>query len=203
VALDVRARIIHTSAVLQKLHDEVPKEGFTLGWLLGRLRTRSFGVIMLLLALIAIAPGASIIAGLLLMIPALQMIAGKPAPIFPRRIAAHALPARHFAVMVQRAVPILKYLEKIIHPRWHTPLEATKRVVGVVVLILSATLVFSPIPLSNVLPALVIMLISLAFLEQDGLVLLIALMAAVIVLLGAFATVWETIRGARWLSGAW
>jgi hypothetical protein len=158
---------------------------------------------MLLLALIAIAPGASIIAGLLLMIPALQMIAGKPAPIFPRRIAAHALPARHFAVMVQRAVPILKYLEKIIHPRWHTPLEATKRVVGVVVLILSATLVFSPIPLSNVLPALVIMLISLAYLEQDGLVLLIALMAAVIVLLGAFATVWETIRGARWLSGVW
>jgi len=66
-------------------------------------------------------------------------------------------------------------------PRWHTPLQATKRLVGAVVVILSATLVFSPIPLSNVLPALVIVLISLAYLEEDGLLLLIALLAALIV----------------------
>jgi hypothetical protein len=56
------------------------------GWLMHSLRKRSFGIIMLLLALVAIAPGLSIVAGLLLMIPAFQMIAGKPAPVFPRRI---------------------------------------------------------------------------------------------------------------------
>jgi hypothetical protein len=189
--------------VLQKLHDEMPADHFTLSWLMGSLRTRSFGIIMLLLALVAIAPGVSIVAGLLLVIPAFQMIAGKPAPIFPRRIAVHPLPSRHFAAVVQRAVPILRYLERIIHPRWHTPFEATKRLVGVVVVILSATLVFSPIPLSNVVPALVIVLISLAYLEQDGLLLSIALLAALIVLLGAFGAVWEAIRGAKWLSGFW
>ncbi len=48
---------------------------------------RSFGLIMLLLAVVAIAPGVSIVAGLLLMIPAFQMIAGRTAPVFPRRIA--------------------------------------------------------------------------------------------------------------------
>jgi hypothetical protein len=51
--------------VLQRLHDEVPSDHFTLGWLMGRLRERSFGIIMLLLALVAIAPGVSIVAGLL------------------------------------------------------------------------------------------------------------------------------------------
>jgi hypothetical protein len=51
--------------VLQRLHDEVPNDHFTLGWLMGRLRERSFGIIMLLLALVAIAPGVSIVAGLL------------------------------------------------------------------------------------------------------------------------------------------
>jgi hypothetical protein len=36
---------------------------------MGSLRKRSFGIIMLLLALVAMAPGVSIVAGLLLMIP--------------------------------------------------------------------------------------------------------------------------------------
>jgi hypothetical protein len=72
---------------------------------------RSFGIITLLLALVAIAPGISIVAGLLLMIPAVQMIAGQPAPVFPRGIAAHRLPTRHLAALIQRAVPVLRYRE--------------------------------------------------------------------------------------------
>ena len=42
---------------------------------------------MLLLGLVAIAPGISIGAGMLMMIPAFQLMAGKPAPVFPRRVA--------------------------------------------------------------------------------------------------------------------
>jgi hypothetical protein len=195
--------LIPTSVVLQRLHDEVPTDHFTLGWLMHSLRKRSFGIIMLLLALVAIAPGLSIVAGLLLMIPAFQMIAGKPAPAFPRRIATRALPTRHLAAVVQRSVPLLRYLEKVVHPRWHTPLEATKRLVGAVVVVLSATLVFIPIPMSNVVPALVIALISLAYLEEDGVLLSIALLAAVIVLTVATAAVWEAIAGAKWIIKLW
>ena len=195
--------LIPTSVVLQRLHDEAPTDHFTLGWLMGSLRKRSFGIIMLLLALVAIAPGVSIVAGLLLMIPAFQMIAGQPAPVFPRRIAARPLPTRHLAALVQRAVPVLRYLEKVIHPRWPTPFEATKRLVGAVVVILNTTLVFTPIPLSNVVPALVIALISLAYLEEDGLLLSIALLAAVIVLAVELVAVWETVLGAKWIIGLW
>ena len=190
--------LVPTSAVLQRLHDEIPANHFTLGWLMHSLRKRSFWIIMLLLALVAIAPGLSIVAGLLLMIPAFRMIAGKPAPVFPRRIATLTLPTRHLAVLVQRFVPMLRYLEKVVHPRWHTPLDATKRLVGAVVVMLSATLV---IPLSNVVPALAIALISLAYLEEDGVLLLIAVLAAVIVLLVAMAAVWEMVVGARWIIG--
>jgi hypothetical protein len=195
--------LIPTSVVLQRLHDEVPTDHFTLGWLMGSLRKRSYGIIMLLLALVAITPGISNVAGLLLMIPAFQMIAGKPAPVFPRRIAARPLPTQHLAALVQRAVPVLRYLEKAIHPRWPTPIEATKRLVGAVVMILSATLVFTPIPLSNVIPALVIASISLAYVEEDGLLLSIALLAAVIVLTVELVAVWETVLGAKWIIGFW
>jgi hypothetical protein len=195
--------IVAASVVLQRLHDGVPTDHFTLGWLMHNLHKHSFGIIMLLIALVATAPGLSIAAGLLLMIPAFQMIAGKPAPVFPRRIATRPLPTRHFVAVVQRSVPVLRFLEKVVHPRWHTPPEATKRLVGAVVAMLSATLVFIPIPLSNVVPALVIALISLAYLEEDGVLLSIAVLAAFIVLTVATAVVWEMVVGAKWIIGLW
>ena len=196
---DARA-LIPASVVLQRLHDEVPADYFTLAWLTNNLHKRSFGIIMLLIALVAIAPGLSILAGLLLMIPAVQMIAGKAAPVFPRRIATRSLPTSHLAAVVQRSIPVLRYLEKVIHPRWHTPLEPTKRLVGAVVLILSTTLVLVPIPLSNVVPASVIALISLAYLEEDGVLLSIALLAAMIVMAVATMGVWEMVVSAQWIA---
>lgn len=194
---------IPASVVLQRVHDEVPADHFTLGWLMGSLQRRSFGIIMLLLALVAVAPGISIAAGMLLMIPAFQMIAGKPAPAFPRRLANRSLPTRHLAALVQRCLPGLRYLETVIHPRCHTPLWATKRIVGVVVALLSVTLVVSPIPFSNVVPALIVALISIAYLEEDGVLLSIALLAAVIALAVATMTVWETVVGVKWIVGLW
>jgi hypothetical protein len=189
--------------VLQRLHDDLPTDHFTLGWLMQSLDKRSFGIIMILLALVAIVPGLSIVAGMLLMIPAFQMIAGKPAPVFPRRIAARSLPTRRLAAVVQRSVPVLRYLEKAIHPRWHAHFEAAKRPVGAVGALLSATLVFIPIPLSNMVPALAIALISLAYLEEDGVLLSISLLAAAIVLAVVAMAVWETLVGAKWIIDLW
>jgi hypothetical protein len=191
------------SVVLQRLHDEVPSDYFTLGWLMGSLRKRSFGIVMLLLGLAASVPGVSIGAGLLLMIPACQLILGHRAPVFPRRIADHPIPTRRLAALVQRAVPVLRYLEKAIHPRWHTALQAAGRLVGAVVLVLSAALVFIPVPTSNIVPALTIVLISLAWLEEDGLLLAIAILSGLVVSALALAAVWETVRGAEWIGRYW
>jgi hypothetical protein len=195
--------LIHTSVVLQRLQDEAPADHFTLGWLVVHLRKRSYGMLMLVLALFAIAPVVSFVPGLLLMIPAFQLIVGRSAPVFPRRIAVRPLSTRHLAAVVRRAVPVLRYLEKIVHPRWHTLLEAAKRFVGAVVVMLSVFLVVAPIPLGNVLPAVVIALISLAYLEEDGLLLSVALLAAVIVLTFMLVAVWEAVLGAKWIIGLW
>ena len=156
---------------------------------------------MLLLAFVALAPGISVVAGALIMIPACQLIAGLSAPVFPRSIVARPLPTRHLAAIVSRAIPVLRKMEKIIHPRMPTPIEATRRVVGAIVLLLSASLVFTPIPLSNIVPALVIALISLAYLQEDGLLLAIALIVAVVVLAGESAAVWNTVVAAKWVAG--
>jgi hypothetical protein len=44
--------------VLQRLHDEVPADHFTLAWLTNNLHKRSFGIIMLLIALVRDRTGA-------------------------------------------------------------------------------------------------------------------------------------------------
>jgi hypothetical protein len=191
------------STVLQGLLDDAPADQFTLAWLLGHLHRRSFGFIMLLLALVAMLPGISYVAGLLLAVPALEMIAGRVAPVFPRRIATRPLPTRHLAGVVRRAIPVLRYLEKAIHPRWHTPLEVTKRVVGVAVLLLTALLLLAPLPMIQVVPALVVVLISLAYLEEDGVLLLIALLIAVALLAITGVAVWKMVAGAVWIGRSW
>jgi hypothetical protein len=74
--------------------------------------------------------------------------------------------------------------------------EVAKRAVGVMVLLLTIALLLTPVPLSNVAPAMVISLISLAYIEEDGLVLSAAFLAAIILIGLGSAAVWGTIVGA-------
>ena len=97
---------------------------------------------------------------------------------------------------------MLRYLEKMIHPLAHPARgdqaprrhghRNTEHYRGA-----------RPDPLSNVVPALVIALISLAYLEEDGVLLSIALLAAIIVLTVEFVAVWQTVVGAKWIIGLW
>lgn len=65
-------------------------------------------------------------------------------------------------------------------------------------LLLGLTLV-SPVPFSHVMPALVIMLLALAYLEEDGIVLLVALIAAFCSLAVTAATVCSIVETVDWL----
>ena len=78
---------VPTSLVLQELLAEAPADHFTLDWLIGSLPDRSFGIVMLLLAVLAMVPVGSIVPGLLLAILAAQMTVGRKGPVFPRSIA--------------------------------------------------------------------------------------------------------------------
>jgi hypothetical protein len=57
-----------------------------------------------------------------------------------------------------------------------------------------------PVPLSNVAPAMVISLISLAYIEEDGLLLSAAFLAAIILIGIESAAVWGTIVGVALIS---
>jgi hypothetical protein len=48
-----------------------------------------------------------------------------------------------------------------------------------------------------------IALISLAYLQEDGLLLSIAVLVAVILLTVELVAVWQTVLGAKWIIGLW
>ncbi|WP_158817957.1 exopolysaccharide biosynthesis protein [Methylocapsa sp. S129] len=189
------------SSILQELRDNAPPDRFSLDWLLDSLRARSFSVVILMLALVAMAPGVSIVAGLLIIILGVQMIAGRSTPAFPRRVGAYTLPTAYLSGSIQRVVPVLTQIEKIIRPRWPMPPQTTKRAVGCVVVLLSIAVVFSPIPLSNVAPAFVIALIAMAYLEEDGLFLSFALAVGLALLFIAGIVIWQAILGVQAIGG--
>jgi len=80
------------------------------------------------------------------------MLLARPEPGFPSWIVTRNLPTRHVHAAVWSVIPVLACLERAIYPRFAT----TKRVVGAVVMMLSARLLLMPLPLSNILPAVLV-----------------------------------------------
>lgn len=186
---------IPTSVALTHLLDEAPPDHVSLAWLIDHLEKRSFGLLILLLALISLTPGIASFGAFLLAVPAIEMILGRKSPTLPGFIAARPVSTPHFVRWTRRIVPLLRYMEVFIRPRWHTPLRATKRFVGLVILLLAATLIV-PFPLS-VVPTLVIALIAFAYLEEDGILLCISLAAALLSIAFTAGTVLAAIDAAR------
>jgi hypothetical protein len=190
-----------SSRVLEEVIRQAPAEYVTIGWLTLTLHRHSFGIIMLSLGLLATTPVGSTVPALILAIMAVQLITGRAEPVFPQFIMTRRLPTKQLLWLCDRAIHVLKYLEKAVHPRWPMTFEMAKRAVGVIVLLLTAVLLLMPVPLSNVAPAAVISLISLAYVEEDGLLLSVALLAAIVLVGIESAAVWGTIVGAVLISG--
>ena len=111
---------------------------------------------------------------------ALQLAIGRSTPWLPRLISQRSLLLTDFARIVVRVAPVMARAERLMRPR--LILLATRpfdQLMGVTCLLLSVIL-FLPIPLGNMPPALAICLFSLALLERDGLVYLVAMLAAVL-----------------------
>jgi hypothetical protein len=189
-----------SSRLLQEIIRLAPADYITIGWLTSILHRHSFGIIMLCLGLLAMTPVGSTVPGLILVVIAVQLIMGRAEPVFPHFIMTRPLPTKQLLWLGDRAIHILTYLEKVVHPRWPMTFEVAKRAVGIIILLLTVVLLLMPVPLSNIPPAMVISLISFAYVEEDGLLLSAALLAAIIIIGIGSAAVWGTIVGAALIS---
>lgn len=188
---------VHLSRMLDR------REGtrVSVSWLMNELGDRSFGVTLLVMAIIALMPGASAFVGVLIAWPAIQLILGHDKAALPRLLARREVSVDRLARLIAVVVPRLAWVERLIRPRSPALFETTRRMTGTAMLLLGLTLV-SPLPFTHVVPALVIMMLALAYLEEDGLALLFALLAAFCSLAVTAATLWGAIETIDWIDPA-
>lgn len=184
---------VPTSEILDDLMRQAPAGETTLVWIVAHLRDRSFGIVMLLIGILALVPGISPLAGVLLAWPAIQMMLGHEGPVLPGAVARRRFSTDRLVRVLARAVGLLKRMERIVQPRWTLPFETTKRIVGFIILLLGISLL-APIPFSQLIPAAVIILLAFAWLEEDGLLLILALVAALASIAVTAGAVWGTVE---------
>ena len=192
---------VPTSVALTRLLDDAPADRVSLAWLIGRLGKRSFGLLVLIVAFLGLAPAVAMLAMLLLPFPAIQMVLGHERPSLPHFIARRSIPTPRLSRLAAWSIPSLRRMEVFIHPRWPTPFVATKRLVGLTILLLAVTLI-APFPF-NIIPTLVIILISIAYLEEDGMLLCISMVAAALSFSITAGTVMATMRATGFLERLW
>lgn len=192
------------SELLRDLAAGEGPERISVGDVLGRLSGRSFGALILIFALPGLVPGPPGIGGifgLLILFLGLQMAAGYDRPWLPRTITRRSITRADLQRMLARALPVLSKLERLCRPRLCGVTAGTaKRMIGLMVMVLGAALVV-PVPLTNFLPAAAMVVLAVGFVERDGVVVLIGLVAGAVacaVVLGAGLSL---IAGALMLTG--
>lgn len=179
------------SQLLTELGVDRSRDRVSVADLLFALRDRALAALLLIFALpnvVPVPPGTSALLGAPLLFLAAQLALGRR-PWLPKVIANRSMPRSHFSALVSRLTPWLARAERLLRPRWvllcHPPAEYA---VGLVCLLL-ATLVFLPIPLGNMMPALAICLFALGILERDGAWVLAGLITSV----ASVALVWSVL----------
>ena len=153
------------SIVLERLLATLPQDRVSVGWLHEELREHSFEMLAFIMGLIGVLPGASVMIGFLMVVPAFGMMFSSGMAL-PSVVAARSISTRQASFVLGRAIPLLKSWETAERAPHGEIWKFARPVVGLMLLLLGATLLV-PVPLSNVLPALAIAGLALASFEGN------------------------------------
>ena len=134
-------------------------------------------------------PGFSTLFAAPLIFLATQLALSWPAPWLPKFIANRSISHADLAAIVDKASPWLVRAEKLLKPRLSFLTRPPFEQAIAIICLLLALILFLPIPLGNMLPALAICLFSLAILERDG----IAAILGALIAVASTAIVWTVL----------
>jgi hypothetical protein len=158
---------------LQDLLLHGDENGMTMSDLLTALGDRGFGLLFIILSLPSAlpipAPGYSTPFGIMISILAIQMMVGRNAPWLPNWAAKKHISRKMAERMIGMASKFFSKVEHLIKPRWGWVLARSGHLIAGILIIVMASLMILPIPLTNTAPAMVIFVIGVAMTEDDGL----------------------------------
>jgi len=164
--------------LLGRLTQGTPDEILPLDTLLRGLGRQSFGMLLFIATIPAFVPIPGVggaVGGPLVLLIGVQLLLGLRRPWLPRVLAIHG-PKRATLCKLERAISRwMQRLERLIRPRLPLLLDhwLTGMFTGLQLVIL-AVLLALPIPFTNVLFGLILLLYALSMLERDGVLMLAA-----------------------------
>jgi hypothetical protein len=191
------------SAVLAELAQGNEEDRITIGDLLAALKRRALGALIFIFAVpvaLPLPPGVSTVFGAPLLFLTAQLMLGMR-PWLPKLITNRSLKRSEFKRIITAVAPWLHRAESVMKPRLSfVGQRPFVYLLGLMCLVLSAIL-FLPIPLGNMLPALAVSIISLGLLARDGLWMLIGLAAGVLAIVIVWGVVWAMVFAALFVVG--
>ena len=149
-------------------------ERLTVGDLVLILRDRAFALLVVLLGLpncLPMPPPIPLVCGLLLALVAAQIAAGRLTPWLPRSLLRRTIPRAELLRAVERAVPVLRRLERWSRPRGGVFGGAVAiRLTGFVLLALALGLLVAAPVVGQIPLGLAVCLTGLGLVERDGVV---------------------------------
>ena len=185
-------------ALLDGFRPGDPAEVLSLEMLMGGLGRRAFGMLLfvsILPAFIPIPVGGAI-SGPLVVLIGLQLLVGRRRPWLPKAISRRGPRRATLVRFDDRISPWLARLERLVRPRLQQVLRHPLATVYTGLLLVFLGLLLSlPIPLTNYLFGILLLLFAFAMLERDGMLMLVAWVGGTItvavfgVLSGEFAAI--------------
>ncbi|RAM52150.1 MAG: exopolysaccharide biosynthesis protein [Hapalosiphonaceae cyanobacterium JJU2] len=162
---------------IKLLLQRLAEKPLSLGDILAETSERGFNLVIALLVLpflFPMPPGLTGPFGGACLILSVQMVLGRRSPWLPRKIATYKFPRTFANILLQNLRRITRIIEKIARPRLSKIAEHPYvwRFNGLCISWL-ALLLISPVPLTNPIPTIGILLLAVATIESDGLLMCI------------------------------
>jgi hypothetical protein len=176
---------LQTSKLLRDLLKRHSGERIDLRDVIDGMGERAFSGILFVCALPEALPlpiaGISAIISIPLMIVSAQLVLGFRKPWLPSWVANRSFKRQDVEKVVSKILTILEKYESIIRPRWKfvtTP--PARRILGLILVILGFIIAL-PIHFGNMLPAIIVVVISLGLIEEDGIVIILGAISACLI----------------------
>ncbi len=160
--------------------DDIDGNEVTMQEILKTFSHRGFGALILIPALIVllptgILPGVATICAIFIVLVMSQLLFGRDHPWLPEQLRNLSLPHDRVSRSVERARPVTKRIDRIIKPRLsYLDNTMSRRIVALLSMFIAITMIpLELVPFAVVIPAGLLVILSLALVADDGVVLVV------------------------------
>lgn len=174
---------INTTQIIEDVVNKTSSDRISISDLLAAMHATGFGLAMMVFAfgvLIPMPPPIPSIIAIPLLIFSLQMILGYPSPRLPQMISRLSIKRSLLASMIQKSSPYIRKVERVLRPRFiFMTSTSAERIIGFLTLIFSISIAL-PVPFSNFIPGLGVLIISFGMMGKDGLMVFYGIVVGII-----------------------